>query len=58
MQGLQGDVLIVVIIAAAAFLAGLCGERLRAKLARQGVGGEVKEGREQLLSPTQQSSFA
>jgi Protein of unknown function (DUF2726) len=35
MQGLQGDLLIVVIIAAAAFLAGLCGERLRAKLARQ-----------------------
>ena len=37
MQGLQGDLptLLVVIIAAAAFLAGLCGERLRAKLARQ-----------------------
>jgi hypothetical protein len=35
MQGLQGDLLIVVIIATAAFLAGLCGERLRAKLARQ-----------------------
>ena len=35
MQGLQGDLLIVVIIAATAFLAGLCGERLRAKLARQ-----------------------
>jgi Protein of unknown function (DUF2726) len=37
MQGLQGDLptLLVVTIAAAAFLAGLCGERLRAKLARQ-----------------------
>jgi Protein of unknown function (DUF2726) len=37
MQGLQGDLptLLVLIIAAAAFLAGLCGERLRAKLARQ-----------------------
>ena len=35
MQGLQGDPTLVVIIAAAAFLAGLCGERLRAKLARQ-----------------------
>jgi Protein of unknown function (DUF2726) len=37
MQGLQGDLptFFVVIIAAAAFLAGLCGERLRAKLARQ-----------------------
>ena len=37
MQGLQGDLptLFVVIIAAAAFLAGLCGERLRAQLARQ-----------------------
>ena len=37
MQGLQGDLptLLMVIIAAAAFLAGLCGERLRAKLARQ-----------------------
>ena len=37
MQGLQGDLptFVVVIIAAAAFLAGLCGERLRAKLARQ-----------------------
>jgi hypothetical protein len=36
MQGLQGDLpTFVVIIAAAAFLAGLCGERLRAKLARQ-----------------------
>jgi hypothetical protein len=35
MQGLQGDLptLFVVIIAAAAFLAGLCGERLRAQLA-------------------------
>ena len=33
MQGSQG--VLVVIIAAAAFLAGLCGERLRAKLARQ-----------------------
>ena len=33
MQGLQTT--FVVIIAAAAFLAGLCGERLRAKLARQ-----------------------
>jgi hypothetical protein len=35
MQGLQGDLptLFVVIIAAAAFLAGLCGERLRAPLA-------------------------
>ena len=62
MQGLQGDLhkSFVVIIAAAAFLAGLCGERLRAKLARQAwqkrrwrrgegvpsrrVGGEVMEG--------------
>ena len=37
MQDLQGDLptFFVVIIAAAAFLAGLCGERLRAKLARQ-----------------------
>src|SRR5262249_55978950 len=37
MQGLQGDLptFVVLIIAAAAFLAGLCGERLRAKLARQ-----------------------
>ena len=35
MQGLQGDLPIVVIIAAAAFLAGLCGEQLRAGLARQ-----------------------
>src|SRR5712671_5257784 len=37
MQGLQGDLptFFVVILAAAAFLAGLCGERLRAKLARQ-----------------------
>src|SRR6516162_3560429 len=34
MQTLQAD-LLVVVIAAAAFLAGLCGERLRAKLARQ-----------------------
>ena len=33
MQGLQGT--LVVIIAVAAFLAGLCGERLRAKLAYQ-----------------------
>ena len=33
MQGLQST--FVVILAAAAFLAGLCGERLRAKLARQ-----------------------
>jgi hypothetical protein len=37
MLGLQGDLptLVVIYIAAAAFLAGLCGERLRAKLARQ-----------------------
>jgi hypothetical protein len=37
MQGLQGNLptFFVVIIATAAFLAGLCGERLRAKLARQ-----------------------
>jgi hypothetical protein len=33
MQGLQGT--FVIIVAAAAFLAGLCGERLRAELARQ-----------------------
>ena len=82
MQVMQGSDLawLVVIIAVAAFLAGLCGERLRAKLARQAwqkreaVGEEVKEfpsrrvGEEvrerfpsrgkQLLSPTQQSSFA
>ena len=46
MQDLQGH--LPVIIAAAAFLAGLCGERLRAKLARQAWqkrrGEEVKEG--------------
>ena len=37
MLGLQGDLptFVVIYIAAAAFLAGLCGERLRAKLARQ-----------------------
>jgi hypothetical protein len=36
MQGLQGDLPpLVFIVAAATFLAGLCGERLRAKLARQ-----------------------
>jgi hypothetical protein len=37
MQVLQGDLptFLLVIIATAAFLAGLCGERLRAKLARQ-----------------------
>ena len=37
MQGLQGDLptLFVVIIATTTFLAGLCGERLRAILARQ-----------------------
>src|SRR6478735_5083958 len=34
LQGLQDDLLPLVIVAAA-FLAGLCGERLRAKLARQ-----------------------
>jgi hypothetical protein len=34
MQSLQGDTL-VVIIAASAFLAGVCCERIRAKLARQ-----------------------
>ena len=61
MQGLQAT--FVLIIAVAAFLAGLCGERLRAKLARQagkrGVGGErFPSRREQLLSLTQQSSFA
>jgi hypothetical protein len=37
MQGLQVDLpTFVGIIAVAAFLAGLCGERLRAKLARWG----------------------
>ena len=35
MQSLQGDLPIVVIIAVAAFLAGLAGERLRAQLSRQ-----------------------
>ena len=35
MQGLQGELPIVVIIAVAAFLAGLCVKRLRAELARQ-----------------------
>jgi hypothetical protein len=35
MQGLQGDLPIVVIIAVAAFLAGLCSERLRVDLARR-----------------------
>jgi uncharacterized protein DUF2726 len=35
MQSLQSDLPIVVIVAVAAFLAGLCCERLRAELARQ-----------------------
>ena len=65
MQGLQGT--LVVIIAAAAFLAGLFCERLRAELARQAwqkrrwrkvEGARFPSRRQQLLSPTQQSSFA
>src|SRR5262245_38154086 len=63
MQGLQAD-LFVVIIAAATFLAGLCGERLRAKLARQvwqkrrwrrGEGGvSFKTGASPVIDPAEQ----
>jgi hypothetical protein len=58
MQGLQGDLptLLVVIIAAAAFLAGLCGERLRAKLARQAwqKGRPSKTGAAPVTDPAEQ----
>jgi hypothetical protein len=65
MQGLQGDLptFMVIIIAAAAFLAGLCGERLRAELARQawqkrrwsrGEGGVPKTGAAPVTDPAEQ----
>jgi hypothetical protein len=54
MQGLQGDLptFFVVIIAAAAFLAGLCGERLRAKLAHQAW--QKRRSRSPSTDPTEQ----
>ena len=67
-HAMQGS--LVVIIAVAAFLAGLCCERLRAQLARQawhkrrwrrGEGADsfkARASQEHLLSLTQQSSFA
>jgi Protein of unknown function (DUF2726) len=62
MQGLQGT--LVVIIAAAAFLAGIIGERLRAELARQAwrkrrwrkaeVGAPFKTGAAPITDPAEQ----
>jgi Protein of unknown function (DUF2726) len=62
MQGLQGT--LVVIIAAAAFLAGIIGERLRAELARQAwrkrrwrkaeVGAPFKTGTAPITDPAEQ----
>jgi Protein of unknown function (DUF2726) len=65
MHGLQSDLpTFVGIIAAAAFLAGLCGERLRAKLARQAWqkrrwrrgegGGPFKTGASPVTDPAEQ----
>jgi len=60
MQSLQGDLPIVVIIAVAAFLAGLCSERLRVDLARRAWQKKrwSKSGAAPVTDPAEQLSLS